>query len=330
MNKHTSYFFTLALVLSAAITSCTKNSEKVTSGDPAPCSAVLYGYSISGASIFPDSAATFGTINLSSATSSSLGSFNNTTYSNQGAFNTSENCYYVFKYFNYGATRTLYKITPSGAVTTITAPAIERMEGLVYDSITNSLYCLKCNNGTPAEVVKISITGTTFSYTTVGTTTRIVRSASPATSTINITTGELYFATMNYSPDGYGIEKFNLATGVATLIASGSDKRIMGLRFNKNDNMLYAIVDNITSTPLTFDFVKITTSGSFSVLSTLPFQVNNEFYSTAFNPCENRYILSTLTDSGWAYRTLHQFNMSGTIVQSDTTSGLYQGMIVTY
>ncbi len=330
MKKYTTFFCAVALILSTAITSCTKKSEKITSGDPAPCSAILYGYAISSTPVFPDSTAAFGTINPSSATSSPLGSFNNTAYSNQGAFNTSENCYYVFKYFNSGSTSTLYKITPAGAVTTFTASTVGRLEGLVYDSITNSLYCLKCNSSTPAEVVKLIVTGTTFSHTTVGTTSSIARSVSPTTSTINKTTGEIYFSTMNHSPDRYGIEKFNLATGVATLIASGSDKRIMGLRFNKNDNMLYAITENLTSTPYTFDFVKITTSGSFSVLSTIPFQVNNEFYSTAFNPCDNRYIVSSLTGSGWAYRTLHQFNMSGTIVQSDTTTSLFQGMFVTY
>lgn len=330
MTKYTSYFCAIALVLSTAVTSCTKKSEKTTSSDPAPCSAVLYGYSISSIPVFPDSTAAFGTINPSSTTSTPAGSINNTAYSNQGAFNTSENCYYVFKYFNSGATSTLYKITPSGAVTTITASAMERLEGLVYDRITNSLYCLKCNSSTPAEVVKINISGTTFSYTTVGTTSSIARSVSPTTSTINNTTGELFFSTMNHSPNMYGIEKFNPATGVATLIASGSDKRIMGLRFNKNDNMLYAITENLTSTPYTSDFVKITTSGSFSVLSSIPFQVNNEFYSTAFNPCDNRYIVSSLTGSGWTICTLHQFNMSGTIVQSDTTTGLFQGMFITY
>ncbi len=66
----------------------------------------------------------------------------------------------------------------------------------------------------------------------------------------------------------------------------------------------------------------------FTTLATLAFNVNNELYSTALDPCSNRYILSTVTGTGWTIKTVKQFNMSGTIVQSDVTAGLFQGLTV--
>jgi hypothetical protein len=93
--------------------------------------------------------------------------------------------------------------------------------------------------------------------------------------------------------------------------------------------MLYAIAENHSSSAVVSDdFIKVTASGTISVLSTLPFMVSNEFYSAVFNPCDNRYILSTgaFASSGGVY----QFNTAGAIVQSDTTTGLYQGIDVYY
>jgi hypothetical protein len=324
MKNHTLHLLSIVALVNL-LSACTKKetTKKTT------CASTLYAYSVTDPVIFaPTAPALYGVVDPATVTSSSSVSFANTACSNQGAYNTSDNCYYVFRYRNSGATDTLFKITAAGVVTTYTTTSMEHLEGLVYNQTNNKFYCLRYTSATPADVVEVTTSGSSFSVTTVGTTVHVTGWASPATSTVNNTTGAMYFALEQASTGVYSIEQYLPGASTATVIVTGTDKRIMGLRFNKNDNMLYAIAED-TPTTSTDYFVKIApSSGSMTVLSTLSFAVNNELYTAALDACTNRYILSTALAPGYTTFTVKQFDMTGAVVQSNTTTGLYQGFIV--
>lgn len=305
-----------------------KGEEKTT------CSSTVYGYNTTGtiaSTLSPTATATFGSIDLTSVSGPATGTLSNSVYSNQGAFNTDDNCYYVFKYYNSGFTSTLIKISTSGAATIYTSTDTLRREGLVYNQITNKLYCLLGNDGGPANIAEVTISGSAFTTTAVGTTAGIAASASPASSTVDNSTGKMYFALMKHAPEQYSVESYVPGSGSTTVLTTGADMRIMGLRFNKNDNMLYAISEDYSSGTATDNFVKIApSSGSMSTLSTLSFEINNELYTAAFDACSNRYVFYTLSGAGWSTRVVKQINTSGTVVQSDIVPCMYQGFDVAY
>jgi len=129
----------------------------------------------------------------------------------------------------------------------------------------------------------------------------------------------------------YGIVKYVPGAGAATTIASGTGRVIVGMNYNINDNMLYAIsIDFSGSATAPDEFVRISPStGTVTTLAALSsHEFNSDFYSTGIDPCSNRYILSTLTGTYWGTKTVKQFNMSGTVVQSDTTPGFLGGLAI--
>jgi hypothetical protein len=328
-------YFLSAIVLSLASISFFAACKKEPTASKTTCAATLYGYNYLD-TIFaaPSSPVGWGAINETPLATTSVATLPVTAYSNQGAYNASDNSYYVFQFVSSGITNTLIKVGPGGVVTTYTGPGAQHLEGLVHNRVTNKMYCLRYASGgssaTPADVVEIATSGTSFSVTPVGTTIKNIRWASPATSSVNNTSGEMYFAFADAPVDIYSIEKYTPGSGTSTVVSSGSGRSVMGVRFNSTDNMLYAITSEYPAGgPAVFKYVRIApTSGVFTTLATLSFNVNNELYSTALDPCSNRYIVSTVTGTGWTIKTVKQFNMSGTIVQSDVTAGLFQGLTV--
>jgi hypothetical protein len=139
----------------------------------------------------------------------------------------------------------------------------------------------------------------------------------------------MYFVTGDTTR--FYIEKYQPGTTASVVVASGTGAwNILGLRFNKNDNMLYAIRVNHPATG--FDFIKINPSGGpIATVAGLSFDVNPDFYSATIDPCSNRYILSSMKIvGGLPSNHLYQLSMTGTILQDDVTPTFYQGLDVSY
>jgi hypothetical protein len=181
--------------------------------------------------------------------------------------------------------------------------------------------------GIAQSVAEVTISGSSYTVTSVATVFGIA-GAGAVGSTVNGTLGELYFSMFKNSTGEYSIEQYHPGAASTSVIASGTGGMLMGLRFNPNDNMLYAIKGYNASTAAD-EFVKISGS-TVTTLSALPFRVNAEYFSTTLDRCNNRYILSTLTGTPWSINVVAQFNMSGTIAQTDTTASLYQGLDILY
>lgn len=322
------------IVASCLILFLSPSCKKEKDASKTTCSSTVYGYNTTGSiasSLSPSATVSFGSVDLTTASGPSTGTFANSVYSNQGAFNTDDNCYYVFKYINSGHTNTLTKISTGGAVTTYTAADTARREGLVYNSVTHKFYCLVCTSGAPAQVAEVTMSGSSFSTTVVGTATGIASSISPASSTVDNATGKMYFALMSIAASQYSIESYTPGSATTSVLSTGTNKQVLGLRFNKNDNMLYAIAENFSASSISYGFVKVAPStGTFSTLATLPFEVNNEFFTAAYDACSDRYIVSTPTGTGWSTRVLKKINPSGSVVGSDVISCLYQGFDIAY
>jgi hypothetical protein len=146
---------------------------------------------------------------------------------------------------------------------------------------------------------------------------------SPPNITVDNATGDIYYAT--HDSTVYYVEKYHLGAAASVVVAySGSVRYSMEMRFNTNDNMLYAMTDDIMS----FEFIKIDpSSGSITSVTTLPW-VNPDYYSATLDQCSNRYFISAmLTGTGSMNRSLlNQLSMSGVVVQTDTTATFYQGL----
>jgi len=303
--------------------SCKKDT---TSTSTTTCSSVLYGNSAP-ASLY-DSASAFGVINPASATLTGTATFMGTNYENQAAFNTSDNCYYVFKTHMGGNTSPgpLYKISTSGTITSLTTTGTSQYSSPVYDRANNKLYCIKDN-----QLAEITIAGSTFS--TTGLVTPIHYFSNAGCVTVDNNTGDVYYLTANDTITYY-IEKYHPGSSASVSVASGSFSAgttvwgVQGLRFNKNDNMLYA-TRGAYAAP-TFDFIKINpASGTISTVATITGCINPEFYSACIDPCSNRYIISTpRTPAAPTIAVLYQLSMTGTVIHCDTTASLLQGMDV--
>ena len=171
--------------------------------------------------------------------------------------------------------------------------------------------------------MQINISGSTFTTTVIATLVHPFMGSL----TVDNNTGNMYLSTGDTAT--YYIEKYTSGSSATSVVATGSGAwDILGLRFNKNDNMLYAIRENYPGVGQ--DFIKIDPSaGSITTLSSisLPSAVDREFYSTCIDPCSNHFYISTIVNSG--YRgILQQFTMTGSIVATDTTSTFLQSLDV--
>lgn len=323
-------FFIANCMLSLCFLSCKKEKEKKTS-----CAATLYGYNAPSSAFVPSSSLLttvgFGVINPATATSASFASFLAVTYANEGTYNTTDNCYYVFKSSTaaagFGGSNVLYKIDMTGVVTTLTSSASANYGSPMYNRANNKLYCVEYV-GTGQSLVEVVISGSSFS--TAGATGFLHPFPGGDNCTVNDVTGEMYFITKNTST--YYLDKFNPGTSTFSSVSTlTAPSYLFGLRYNFNDNMMYAVSYD---TPNIFRFIKVNpSSGAITSMAGIG-QTNIEFCSACINPCANRYILSSrfansITNS-WDSVAIRQYNMSGTLLQQDTTAGLFNGLTVDY
>jgi len=316
MNK--CMFVAIATVILLA--SCKKNTPHSTS-----CSSTLYGYTVSSSALgLMDTTCNFGIVNESTAAFSGATTFLSTVYSNQAAYNTSDNCYFTFKTSMGDATSvsSMYKIAGSGVATTLANSSGASYSSLTYNGATNSLYGIS-----GGYLVQITTTATSFFSTNLVTPIHPFSLYGWATAdplTVDNATGDIYYVTGDTLT--YYIEKYHPGASASAVVASGTGAwDIYGMQFNKNDNMLYAVRQNMPGN--TYDFIKIDPSTStISTVTGLSMGLNSDFYSSCIDPCSNRYILSTVINSHIGI--LVQLNTTGSILQEDTTATFYQGLTV--
>jgi hypothetical protein len=325
MNTNNRYFIAVACALVILFAACKKDAQKTTS-----CTSTLYGYNVPHSGIYDTVATrTNGIVNPTTAAISSIGSFSASAYTNQAAFNSSDNCYYVFKTrMGVGAGyNTLYKISLSGVVTTLTNATPVNCYALTYNRVTNKLYCITVA-GTVSALAEITITGS--AYTTTNLTTG-VHTPYANNTTVDDNSGAVYFTTGD-TTTSY-IEKYTPGGSTSSVVATVSGAwAVLGLSYNKSDNMLYAVKMLHYPTGTHYDdFLKIDPStGTVATLSALTFEVNPEFYTACVDPCNSRYIISTLGGTTWMSCYLNQLDLTGALVQHDTTAGFIQGLSVNY
>ncbi len=319
-------------LLAITFHSCKK--KPVQMATPCPTTIMGFGFSTpigSGSGVGPYAVHSFGTLNTSSATGTVLGSVNAYSFSKQGAYSPADNCYYTFTDSAYHPI--LCKISMTGSVTYLSSPTLSYryFEALTYDAFHNKLLALK--GGTTSDTLVEIIPGSgTFSYTVMCNTVGRNNWSSPATMAINSSTGDLYYVLNDISstPLQFSVQKIASGTATATVIAADTGKLILGLEYSNGGNCLYAVRE--TTPAYIFDFVKIGTTGSMSVLAAgLPIVVNNEYYSTCIDDCNSKYIINS-QKHGLSFDSslLLQLNLSGTVLQTNTIYGVYQGMDVKY
>ncbi len=293
---------------------CLASACKKSTGSKTTCTSTLYGISApSSSTIDTGISCIFGTINPTTGVISTLGTLFSHGATNQGTYNSSDNCYYIFRY-GY----TLYKVAASGSVTSLTPSGASSYSSPVYNSVTNNLYCISGGN-----LAQISISGTTFLTTVLATPVHPFRGYL----TVDNNTGTIYFASGD-TVNNY-IEKYTPGSSATSVVASVTGVwDFLGMKFNKNDNLLYAIRENYPAGGQ--DFVKIDpVSGSVTTISIIatPAEsgVNIDFYSTCIDPCTNHYYIST---GDGVTGILNQYSMTGTLMTTSFTTNILQGMTV--
>jgi hypothetical protein len=263
---------------------------------------------------------TFGKINTTTGASTSITSFVGNVQFNQGAYNTTDNNYYAFN--RLATSDTLYKIGLSGTVSILDNTSTgNRYDGLVYNRVTNKLYCFR-NSGGVSHIAQITVSGSTYTTTDLATT---ILPAMHDNATVNQASGDIYYQSFDIGTYTFSIEKYVPGATTSVTICSGMPIDLWGLRYNTVDNMLYAIRPGAVN----FELLKITPSGTISTVADLGFPVNAKFHSACIDPCSNHYILSR-KDINTSQGHLYQISMTGTILQHDITTEMYQGMDVKY
>ncbi len=325
--------FTGLALLAITSPSCKKNTVQMST--PCPTTIMGFGFSSpigSGSGIGPYPIHSFGTLNTSSATGSVLGSVNAYSYTMQGAYNISDNCYYTFTDSAYHPI--LCKITMAGVTTYMPSPNVNyrTFDAITFDSYHNKLLAIK--TGTSSDTVVEILPGTTtFSYTIISTTIGKNTWSSPSTMTVNSLTGDIYYVLndVTSTPVRFSIQKVPSGSTTATIVASDTGKLMLGLEYSNSGSCLYAVRSN--NSTATFDLVKVTGTGGISATATnLPININNEFYSTCIDDCNSRYVINSQKPGLTTFDSsvLLQLDLSGTVIQTNTIYGIYQGMDVKY
>lgn len=281
-----------------------------------PTAAEVYGYR--GSPVDSATSCTYGKINTSTAGIAGIAPFTSHIQFSQGAYHIGENNYYVFKATD--TARTLLRISSAGAVTPLTNSAYgSRFDGLVYNRFNGKLYCFRTAGGT-SHIAEITVSGST--YTTADLATTLLPEMHD-NATVDASTGDIYYQSFAGSMN-FNVEKYHPG-GAVTTVATGMPTDLWGMRYNPNDNNLYAVRAGTT-----FEFVKINSSGVLSVLSSLP-QINFKKFSATFDPCTDHYILSFQQFSGpFLNGHLMQMSTTGAVLQHDSMSTVYMGLDVKY
>lgn len=317
-----------AVACIALFAACTKKANKTTTS----CTSHVYGFS----GTFPSSLGfmvpttqNFGQISLAAASISGISSFQGSIYSNQGAFDTADGHYYLFKIKNSSYTDTLYQIGLTGGVNALTSATTEDQNALVYSRFSNKLYSIKGIPSGGIKVAQVTPGGSTFTTSVVAS--LAVPSLSPTySSTVDNQTGTVYIPTMTISGSSadYSIYRYNPPAAAPVLLCSGTNAEIVGLCFNGYDHKLYAMRCGSTN-----EFIRIDpASGTVTSLATVSFLPNKEFSSACVDDCTGNYIISTITSgsSSATPYTMYQFNNTGTLLQTNSLTTMYQGLTVKY
>ncbi len=319
--------FLIALSLLLAV-SCRKKSKPA-----ANCTTRLYAYTMPyGKMRDTVGNCAFGVINTSSAILAQSASFTGSVYGQgSGAFNYGDTSYYVFE-MKHGvhSTPVLYKINEAGAVSSFTYSGGDSVNfySLVYNRSTGRLYAIKRD----AQGMYLArITFSTDSFVAVNLDSHIV----PPTGyifkdpeiAVDNATGDMYYIPFDASASY--IEKYKAASSSISNIAVNTNGcRIVGLCFNRNDQMLYGLLANCH--PGVNNFIKISpASGAITSLSALYVPVDFSFYSACIHPCLNRYIISTANSSVLPdVFFLYQIDMAGKLAENNTVPTYYAGLSV--
>jgi len=296
-----------------------------------PCKTTLYGYTTTANSTYDSiSNCKFGIVNSAKATISELGKFTSSLILNNAAFNSQDNCYYTFTTSaNWaGSDRSaapLYRIATNGSVTALeNSDSKSRYTGITYNRITRKLYCMKKDS-----IVEITVLGNVF-YTT-----NLVKTSYPfaRSFTTDVSTGDIYYVTIDTPASIFHIERYRPGTNAPVSIATGSGSTFnvnpSNLCYNENDHLLYGTSATI---PKGFYFLKIDpNTGTIERIGYHNFYLNPFFTSACIDPCNNRYVLSTILDH-WGVKPLScillQLSMTGEAIQTDTTTTFFTGLTV--
>lgn len=319
MNKLPKIFAGLLSVAVLALSSCSRDEDT----GAMTCTGRLYGLSV-GAS-YTDAIDSrprpVALISQTDGSISSVASVRNGSHSMKGAYNTGDDCYYVFQsaYYN---TRldTLYKVAMSGVTTSYSLATSDSVSSgsLVYSRVANKLYCIQ-QTTTAHKISEVVMSGSTFSLIPLANT---LHPFDGFNVTVDNGTGDLYYQT--YTGAEFVIEKYRPGGAGPAVVCSLGIERVWGLSFNMNDNKLYSIKGSNAS-----DFVSITTTGTITTVSRPGFPIDAKFYSACINPCNNRFIISNI-DFTTNICHLYQLNMSGAMVSHITSGSGWQGLDVKY
>ncbi len=250
----------------------------------------------------------------------------------RGTYNSSDKCYYTLQPDSKHYASVLNKIDVYGNVTTFYSDApitYKTYRSVVFNRVDNKLYCT-----TPGGSLGV-ITTSGSSYT-VAPVVPLIHSITEIYENANIDidqkTGDIYVQTANWSTSEFFIEKYRHGA-VATKVIATMPSALIGMQFNENDNMLYAIQFNHETTAA---FVKINpATGTVATLAKYDNAFSNSYFSATLDPCTNRYIYTTaiMVPGKWGSELrymLYEMDLAGNYVKHDTTKTFYQGLEIAY
>jgi hypothetical protein len=330
--KNTPDMTTRLLTIACATLFALQGCKKETDSDAFTCptTGVLYGYTGDSSSAAPYMQCSAGMIDLTTGAIAGTAAISSSTHFNQSAYNVAEDAYFSF---GRGDTDNhLYKVSgASSTALSYTGTSPEIMDGLVYDRMHDKLLCF-ATSGTTSTLCEIVISGTSYI------TNSIVTCPEPMyndISTADPSTGDIYFQTYDASTTQNKIRKYTYgSTGTpAVVYTGGAAIQLWGLRYNPNDNLLYALRPS-PGIVNTFEFVKINPStGSFAVIANLGMNINPKMLSATIDPCNDRYIFTSqdfTAPSPFFSFKMHQLSMTGAVISSMPIPHMYQGLDVRY
>lgn len=225
--------------------------------------------------------------NAGSVFMSHVGISNNTLNSQTIIFDNANNIYYsdVEWAGQNNGTAYIYKITPSGTLTTFASVSTQagRAGALEIDSSGNIYWAIANYRNTPGGTN--FITSYVYKITPSGTLTTFASAATIGAAGTELrfdSTGNLYWAVINYT-DGIGISGFNRASYVYKITPAGTLTTFAtigtvggvctAMRFDSTGNLYWAAMNHTidgTTWNLTSYLYKITPSGTLTTVSSQP------------------------------------------------------------
>lgn len=307
----------IATALILIVSSCTKSDSSSTPPiDPTTvCNPVVYGYYAESTDTLggPDSVSRFGALDLGSLSLSNVASIKAPARTNQGAYNSSNYTYYVFA-DSMNVTE-LVSIDASGNVKylPINDNSATRYESLVYNSHSDKLYAVKKSISTLVDtLVQINVTSTNFYSTNLATFGQGLTHMTSAT--VDNSTGTVFLAVNYGSPYYYTLYSYAPGTSALVQLNTSGGNNLLGIRFNKNDKLIYATKMLASGA---FNFVRFNTSGTLTKSDTLIADIDMSRFSMCMDVCDNKYIISTAKNVSPGVFS----NSQCTIIQVSTTGG---------